>query len=450
MSFPKDFVWGAAAASYQIEGGATADGRGDSVWDMLCRKPGAIWSGQSGAEACDHYHRYVEDVGIMQEIGLKAYRLSIAWPRVLPNGTGTVNAEGLEFYDRLVDALLAAGIQPWVTLFHWDFPTALYHRGGWMNRDSADWFADYARVVCDRLSDRVTHWMTHNEPQCFIGLGHYSGTHAPGDKLGFREMLLAGHHAMLAHGKAVQVLRAHAKRPLEIGYAPVGAPSYPATESQADIDAARIAAFRVNDRGYWNNAWWMDPVYLGKYPEDGLALFGADAPQPRDGDLETIHQPLDFFGVNMYSGNCVRAGADGQPEIVPQPVGHRLTAFRWTVTPEILRWMPRFFHERYGLPIVITENGMSGADWVSLDGKVHDPQRIDFLQRYLRELRQACADGVPVKGYFQWSIMDNFEWAEGYKERFGLVHVDYPTQKRTLKDSAHWYRGVIASNGADL
>lgn len=450
MGFAKDFVWGAAAASYQIEGAAYEDGKGLSVWDMFCKKPEAIWSGHSGDVACDHYHRYREDVALMKEIGLHAYRLSVSWPRVIPEGTGGANSKGLGFYDRLIDELLAANITPYVTLFHWDYPNELYCRGGWLNPDSSDWFADYAKVVVDKLSDRVKHWITLNEPQCFIGLGHQNGILAPGDNLPFAQVLRAGHNALLAHGKAVQAIRAHSKADSRVGYAPVGVVQIPGTNRPEDIQAARQEMFSVTAKNCWNNTWWMDPVFLGRYPEDGLKLFGEDAPEIRDGDMETICQPLDFFGINIYSGQKVCAGKEGQPEEVSLPVGHAQTAFRWPVTPDALYWGPKFFWERYALPTIITENGMSNVDWVSLDGKVHDPQRIDFLTRYLLELQRACEDGVDIRGYFQWSIMDNFEWTEGYKERFGIIYVDYSTQRRILKDSAYWYKDVVASNGAIL
>jgi beta-glucosidase len=450
MAFPKEFVWGAATASYQVEGATEEDGRGSSVWDMFCRKPGAVWRGQTGEPACDHYRRYAQDVALMKEIGLQAYRFSISWPRVIPEGTGAVNAAGLEFYDRLTDALLAADVIPYATLFHWDFPYPLYCRGGWLNCDSADWFADYARAVVDRLSDRIVHWMTQNEPQCFILLGLQVGEHAPGDRLGLREVVRAGHHALLAHGKAVQVIRSRAKRPPLVGMAPVGHVCAPASERPEDVAAARAQSFNVTRDSVWPTNWWMDPAVLGGYPETGLASLGGDAPEIRADDMATIRQPLDFFGCNIYQCAQVRAGADGKPESLSPVLGEPLTAYRWSVTPEALYWGPRFLHERYRLPILVTENGMSNADWVSLDGRVRDPQRIDFTQRYLLALHRAVADGIPVLGYFHWSLMDNFEWAQGYKERFGLIHVDYTTQRRTLKDSARWYAEVIRTNGACL
>jgi len=450
MTLPEAFVWGAAASSYQIEGAAHEDGKGPSVWDKFCQQPGKVHNNQSGDIACDHYHRYEEDVSLMKQVGLQAYRLSLSWPRVMPEGTGAVNRKGLEFYDKLIDELLAAEISPYVTLFHWDYPYGLYCRGGWLNQDSSDWFAEYARVVVDKLSDRVKCWITLNEPQCFIGLGHQFGFHAPGDKLELAQVLMAAHNALLAHGKAVQMIRTYSKAESQIGLAPVGLVNTPVTGSPQDVEAARHAMFSITDRSCWNNTWWADPVFFGRYPEDGLKLFGRDVPPIDDKDMKTICQPLDFFGVNIYFSQRTRAGEAGRPEVVPLPVGQAVTAFRFPVLPEGLYWGPRFYWERYKLPIIISENGMSNVDWVSLDGKVHDPQRIDFLHRYLLELRKACQHGVEVLGYFQWSIMDNFEWTEGYRERFGLIYVDYATQRRILKDSAHWYREVIASRGAIL
>jgi len=448
MSFPKNFVWGAAAASYQIEGGAYEDGKGLSVWDMMGKSPGKILEGNTDGVACDHYHRYEEDARLMREIGLQAYRLSISWPRVLSSGVGAVNEKGLAFYERLIDALLKNNIQPWVTLFHWDYPYALYCRGGWLNRDSADWFAEYTQAIIDKLSDRVAHWITQNEPQCYIGFGHQTGEHAPGLKLGFAEVLRAAHHSLLAHGKSVQVIRARAKIKPSIGAAPVGIAKIPASNQPEDIKAARTATFAISGKNCWSNTWFADPMILGKYPEDGLKLFSREMPEIRDGDMETICQPLDFYGVNIYFDETVRARPSGGHEVVKNQIGPPLTTMPWEVTPEALYWGPKFLFERYQLPIAVTENGMANCDWIHLDGKVHDPQRIDFLTRYLRAYQRAIADGVTAKGYFVWSVMDNFEWGHGYKQRFGLIYVDYATQKRVLKDSAHWYREVIAANGA--
>jgi beta-glucosidase len=450
-AFPRTFAWGVASASYQVEGSPNADGKGPSVWDMFCRKPGAVWGGQTGDTACDGYRRWREDVALMKELGIRAYRFSISWPRVLPEGTGAVNRRGLDFYRAFVDGLREAGIEPWVTLFHWDYPLALYHRGGWLNADSPGWFAEYATTVAAALSDRVTHWMTMNEPQCFIGLGHQSGIHAPGDRLALDEVLRAGHHGLLAHGRGVQAIRAAARGPASIGMAPVGVVAMPAAETAADIEAARRATFSVVRRDCFSTSWWLDPVFLGRYPEDGLALFGAAAPRVRVGDMDTIAQPLDFCGVNIYHGSIVRAGPGGVPEDVPLPPGYPKTAFdHWPITPTCLYWGPRFLHERYGLPVVVTENGHQNVDVVSLDGKVHDPERIDYLHRHLRELSRAHHDGVPVGGYFQWCFTDNFEWNHGDSSRNGIVFTDYATQARIPKDSAYWYREVIRANGAGL
>jgi beta-glucosidase len=375
----------------------------------------------------------------------------------MPAGTGSVNAKGLDFYERLVDGLLAADIEPWLTLFHWDYPEELYCRGGWLNPDSAEWFSDYARVVARKLSDRVTHWMTFNEPQVFIGMGHVTGFHAPGLKLGTHEALQVRRHTLLAHGKAVQEIRAASAKPAEIGWAPVVAVNYPETESKEDIEIARATTFSLMLEPtpaaplnpFWSNTLWADPIVLGREVSDWLEVFGPAEPGLSAEDLKTISQPLDFYGANIYRGQPVRAGATGV-EKVPYASGFPHTACKWEVTPKSLYWGPRFIYERYKLPVVITENGLSSIDWVGLDGTVADGQRIDFLHRYLLELRRAATDGVEVNGYFQWSAMDNLEWNEGYRERFGLIHIDYQTHKRTLKNSAYWYRDVIASNGASL
>jgi beta-glucosidase len=417
---------------------------------MFCERPGAIHDAGNGDVACDHFNRFEADVELMAELGVRHYRLSIAWPRVVPGGLGKPSPDGLAFYERLIDKLLATGIQPHVTLYHWDLPYELYLRGGWLNRDCADWFADYVEPVVATLGDRVASWMTLNEPQCFIGLGMQTGIHAPGDRLNFKEVLLAGHHALLAHGKSVQIIRAGCSPSAQVGWAPVGAPKIPLTESEADIEAARRATFETEGKSVWSNSWWNDPVFLGKYPDYELGQFGADAPEPKAGDMETICQPLDFYGANIYNAQVVRAGPEGRAIELPHPIGIGRTLYHWPVTPEALYWGPKFFAERYGKPIVITENGLGLSDWVALDGKVHDLQRSDFSARYLLALRRAIADGVPVKGYFHWTFMDNFEWYEGYMIRFGLVHVDFETQQRTPKDSAYWYRDVMRSNGASL
>jgi len=451
MKFSKNFIWGAATSAYQIEGAVQEDGRGQSVVDMHCRKPGAIWQGHTGAVAADHYHRWAEDVELMKRIGLQSYRFSFAWPRLLPSGAGKVNEKGVAFYDRLIDALLEAGIKPFGTMFHWDFPYDLFCRGGWLNRDSAEWFADFAQLLAERFSDRVTQWLTINEPQCIAGFGHFTGSQAPGVRYPRAEMLTVGHHVLRAHGRAVQAIRAYGKNPCQVGCAAVGVASVPETESAADIEAARRETIyhAPTDWGkeFWNTSWWMDAMLLGRYPEEGLAFFGADAPKIHAGDMETISCPLDFCGANFYSAvSTVRAGPDGLRERLPEPVGMSRTAFHWAVTPSILRWGPRFLYERYHLPVFVTENGMSNVDFVGLDGQVHDPQRVDFIHRHLIELEKAIEDRVPVLGYLYWSLLDNFEWDHGFRERFGLVHVDYASGRRVLKDSAKWYGDWIRAH----
>jgi beta-glucosidase len=370
----------------------------------------------------------------------------------MPTGEGAVNPAGLAFYDRLIDGLLEAGIEPWVTLFHWDLPLGLSYQGGWLNSRSPDWFADYARIVADHFSDRVSHWMTLNEPQCFIGLSLDSGSHAPGLKLPINEVLRAAHHALLAHGRAVEVLRERAKKPPTIGWAPVGVVHMPRDEKNpADVEAARKEMFSITNSGWckvWSNSLWGDPVVFGHYPEEAFSAYGKAMPRHPEAEMKMIGAPIDFYGANIYNGVVMHAGPDGNPvKTLDDEDGYPQSLFYWKRKEKSLYWGPRYLHERYKLPVVITENGMSCHDWVDLDGQVEDPQRIDFTRRYLRELRRAVADGVDVRGYFHWSLMDNFEWAEGYKQRFGLIHVDFGTLKRTPKKSYFWYRDVIATNG---
>ncbi len=448
--FPSDFKWGAATSSFQIEGAADLEDRGRSVWDTFCEQQDAIKNGDIAHVASDHCRLVDDDVRMMSEIGLDTYRFSISWPRIMPEGRGQINSKGLAFYDELIDSLLAVDIEPWVTLFHWDFPEALFQQGGWLQRDSASWFADYVAVVVGHLSDRVSHWVTLNEPQCFLQLGHKEGIHAPGLKLKSPEILEAAHHVLLAHGKSVSAIREFSVLDPVIGIAPVGDIKIPASQSEADIEAARTATMSLSRESLWDNVWFCDPILLGEYPLDWLEENKDSFSEQRMDDLAIIHQPIDFVGLNIYSGTSVRAASDDQIVEVPYAAGGPRTAFGWTIAPEALYWGPKFFHDRYGLPIVIAENGMSNMDWVATDGGVHDPQRIDFLGRYLSCLQQAIEDGVSVLGYFHWSLMDNFEWAEGYSQRFGMIHVDFETQQRTLKDSAYWYRDVIRSRGASL
>lgn len=450
MKFPKNFTWGAATASYQIEGAARIDGKGLSIWDVYCQQPIAILGGDTGDVACDHYHLYQQDVKLMAEIGLNAYRFSTSWPRILPNGTGDISTKGLDFYDSLIDSLLAAKIEPWVTLYHWDLPHDLSLQGGWLNKNISNWFAEYTQIVVDRFSDRVSNWITFNEPQCTIGFGYLTGDHAPGWKVAFSDALLAAHNLLLAHGKSVQIIRARAELKPNIGVAPVGVVRIPATNSPADIEAARSAMFGIDQKNFLNHAWFGDPMVLGQYPEEGIRLFGKDMPKIDPKEMDIIRQPLDFYGTNIYFPEEIVSAEKGkEPGIGPTLRGDNLsfTMIGWQVRPEVIYWGLKFLFERYNLPIVITENGVSNMDWIHQDGRVHDPQRIDFMQQYIGQVYRAISDDIDVRGYFAWSLMDNFEWSFGYRQRFGLIYVDYPSQKRVLKDSAIWYKEVIGING---
>lgn len=460
MNFGSDFTWGAATAAYQIEGGWNEDGKGLSVWDAFCHRPGTIFRGNTGDRACDHYHRFEQDVGLMKQVGLRGYRCSLSWPRLIPDGFGKVNPAGLAFYDRLFDSLLEAGITPWVTLFHWDLPLELHYRGGWLNPDSPQWFADYAAVVAQRYSDRVKNWFTLNEPQVVLTHGYLKGTHAPGMRHPLPDILRMSHTMLLAHGRAVQALRAAGSSDTKIGWAPVGVTRIPATESAADIEAARRSSFSIDTsdlqsedgvfRALWNMTWYADPVMLGSYPAEALEAFGPALPPIGADDMAIISQPIDFFGGNVYVGSVVKAGANDTIEWVPEEVGGPMNTYDWDITPQVLYWTGRFFYERYKKPIVITENGIPVVDLISSDGAIHDPARSQFIEDYLGGVKRALHEGIPFAGYFYWSFLDNFEWNWGFRHRFGLVHVDYTTQKRLLKDSAYRYRAIIAANGEDI
>lgn len=442
MSFSKDFLWGAASAAFQVEGAYQDDGKGLGIWDALA--DGHVLHNDNGNVACDHYHRYKEDVALMKAMGLQCYRFSVSWPRVMP-APGVINEAGLRFYSDLVDELLAAGITPMVTLYHWNLPMWLHERGGWHNETIADALGEFAALMADRLSDRVKHWITLNEPACFIGLGYMSGPHAPFESAaGLSEQETKdrlGHltrHTLLAHGKAVQALRAHAKQPLLIGMALNGTLLTPDDETPEAIERAR--AYTVSTAGgLFQTSWWADPAMLGQVPPE-LAAYLSDA------DMAVIHQPLDFFGFNCYYSSNFNEYEGPNPRVKP---GMPRTAMGWPVTPEALYWAPRFFTERYGVPFLMTENGMANLDFVMHDGQVHDPQRIEFLRRYLLHLQRAADEGYPMLAYCYWSLMDNFEWADGYDRRFGLIHVDYETQVRTMKDSARWYADVIRKGRVD-
>lgn len=448
--FKKNFMWGTATAAYQIEGGAHEDGRGLSVWDVFCAE-GNAYAGHTGDVACDHYHRFAQDIALMKELGINSYRFSLSWPRIIPNGTGEINQKGIDFYNALIDELIKNGITPIITLFHWDYPYELEKKGGWRNRESSEWFAEYAEVVFKNFSDRVKYFVTLNEPQCFIGQGYAQGIHAPGLRCSDRDIVTMAHNVMLAHGKAVKKLREIAPD-CKIGYAPTASAAIPATDSKENIEAARASFFDIDMNNWtWNVSWWSDPIMLGRYPEETKAfeILGKYLPESYKEDLEIISQPIDFYCQNIYNGARFRKGENG-PQWVPNSINMPLTNCNWPVVPESLYWGPKFLYERYGKPIIISENGMAGYDAVSLDGSVHDADRIDFIHKYLLELERAIDDGIEIDGYMYWSLMDNFEWSKGYSVRFGLIHIDYITQKRTPKDSFYWYRDVIKTGGESL
>ncbi len=450
--FRDDFVWGVASSAYQVEGRDAQDGAGKTVWDTFAEE-GHILDGQDASVACEHMHRYKEDYKLMRLLGVKAYRFSVSWSRLMPEGTGRVNEKAVALYRDMIQSMKENGITPYLTMYHWEFPQALQDKGGWLNEESVQWFGEYAKVVAENFSDICEYFITLNEPQCFVGLGHLNGEHAPGMKLSYGETFQIAHNALRAHGQAVINLRKYAKQQIKVGYAPTCGMAYPASDSPEDVEAARKVLFSFRnpmENWTWNVAWFSDPVFLGHYPEEGLERFKEYLPKITQEDMELIAQPLDFMGQNIYNGYMIRAGKDGQPEFVDRSAGAPKTAAGWPVTPECLYWGVRFLYERYKLPLYITENGMSCHDIVSGDGQVHDPNRITFLDRYLSALQRAADDGADIRGYFLWTFLDNFEWSKGYTERFGIVYVDFASQKRIAKDSAYWYQKIMEGNGKML
>ena len=440
--FPADFLWGAATSAYQIEGSPLADGAGPSIWHEFAHTPGRVCNDDTGDVACDHYHRYREDIELMRALGLNTYRFSVSWSRVLPEGRGRVNRRGLDFYERLVDALLERGIQPMLTLYHWDLPAALDRLGGWLNPDSAHWFADYAQTLFRALDDRVKLWVTLNEPWVVVDGGYLHGVLAPGQRNPYAAPV-ATHHLLRAHATAVQAYRAVGRH--QIGLVVNLEPKYPDRETAEDLNATMRADAYVN-------RYYLDPVFLGNYPPELAEIFGVAWPPFPDADFDFIRQPLDFLGINYYSRQVVRHAPENWPL---QTRGVRQdrqthTLLDWEVYPQGLTDILEWVASRYGpLPLYITENGAAFRDEVSADGQVHDLRRIAYLREYFTQARLAMDDGVDLRGYFVWSLLDNFEWANGNSKRFGLIHVDYATQQRTLKDSAKWYAQVIARNGVE-
>ncbi|MGQ0702878.1 MAG: GH1 family beta-glucosidase [Gemmatimonadales bacterium] len=442
--FPTGFLWGAATSAYQIEGSPLLDGSGENIWHRFSHTPGRTSNGDTGDVACDHYRRWRDDLDLMGELGLSAYRFSIAWCRVLPRGTGPVNPPGLGFYDRLVDGLLERRIRPCVTLYHWDLPAALDERGGWLNHDSAYWFADYARVVVDKLGDRVPLWATLNEPWVIAVAGYLTGAHPPGHA-SVPEAALAAHNLLRAHGAAVQVVRASGRG--QLGLVVNLEPKIPATDRLIDAAAARRADAFMNRH-------FLDPVFLGQYPHELHQIYGPALPELKPEDLALIRQPLDWLGINYYTRAVTRDDPAAEPvraSMVPQP-GQRYTALGWEVHPAALTDVLLWVRDRYGgLPLYLTENGAAFDDPPAVRDKlVDDPLRVEYYRDHLRAAHEAIRKGANLRGYFAWSLLDNFEWSHGYSKRFGLYHVDFETLARTPKASARFYADVIATHGESL
>ena len=441
-SFPRGFLWGSATASYQVEGAVKEDGRGTTIWDTFAHTPGKTHNGDSGDVADDSYHRYKEDIALMKDLGLKTCRFSIAWSRIFPQGTGTPNPKGMDYYKRFTDALLAAGVEPFCTLFHWDLPQVLEDKGGWQNRQTAVDFANYAGYVAGELSDRVKHFMTMNEISTFVELGYGNGQHAPGLKLDAKALAQTRHYAVLAHGLSVQAIRAKAKPGTKVGSAENLSAITPVFDSPDHVAAARKAIVE-------ENAGYLTVMRTGKYTDRFLAKLGADAPKFTPDEMKAIGSKLDFQGINIYQPTFVRAdsSADGYA-VVKNPDSYPHMFSNWlTIGPSALYWAPKLANEAFDLgEIYITENGASSDDKVAPDGQIYDTDRVMYLRAYLTELQHAVAEGVPVKGYFCWSLLDNYEWADGYEKRFGITYVDFTTQKRTPKLSSHFYKEVIRRN----
>jgi beta-glucosidase len=444
IEFPRNFLWGAATSAYQVEGSPLADGAGPSNWHRFSHTPGRVHDGETGDIACDHYHRYADDVALLRRLGINAYRFSVSWSRVMPRGRGAVNPAGVDFYDRLVDALLANGIEPMVTLYHWDLPAALDEVGGWLNPEIAKWFAEYAAVVFRKLDGRVKLWTTLNEPWVSTDAGYLHGVHAPGHRSAF-EAPIASHRLLLAHAEAVRAYRAEGRH--RIGLVVNLEPKYAASNDAADLAAVARADAYMNRQ-------YLDPVFLGRYPEELAEVFGEAWPRWPADDFALIRQPIDFLGVNYYTRNITRFDARAWPLRAAPVVQKRATRTEtgWEVFPAGLTRVLTWVKERYGNPpVYVTENGAAFFDPPSLDGdRVADPLRVDYLRKHLTAVHAAIEAGADVRGYFVWSLLDNFEWSAGYSKRFGIVHVDFETQTRTPKDSAAFYSDVIASNGRAL
>jgi beta-glucosidase len=444
MAFKEDFAFGVATAAYQIEGAWNEDGKGPSHWDEFTHNNAVVFDGYNADIACDHYHRYKEDIALMHELGVNAYRFSVAWSRVLPNGIGEVNEKGVEFYNNLINEMLAKGITPYLTLYHFDLPYALKTKKGLLNEDFPKWFEEYALLIKNRFGDRVKHFITFNEPICMFGGGFNPQVHLPKEwGITTKEKFLAVHHMLLAHGKAVKVLKEIPNA--KVGISPNGVFAYPKDENNAqDIEVAKKEFFSLpKDNPFVSETLYADAIIFGKYPKECFTLYKNDMPLIKDGDMEIISEPIDFLAQNIYNGYPVSADKNGNAVKARLTQGSPKTAIGWDVTPEYMYFATKFLHERYNLPLIVSENGMANTDLLTLDKKVHDGARSEFILRHISALKKAVKDGVEIDGYFYWTFMDNFEWCHGFAQRFGIVYIDYQTLERIKKDSFYTYQQII-------
>jgi beta-glucosidase len=435
MSFASDFTWGVSSSAYQIEGAAKDDEKGASIWDVFCRRPGSVRDQQTGDRASDHYHHYREDVELMSRLGVRAYRLSLSWARILPDGRGRVNPKGVDFYDRLLDTLLEHGIEPWVLLYHWDQPYGLFSRGGWLNPDSPLWLAEYAEVAMDRFSDRVSHWLTLQEPELLIEWGHLRGALAPGLRLGIKEALQAAHHMMIAHGMAVQVIRQLSHRPSTVSVVLSGEGLFPKATASGDSEALRERYFALSRHTALNRRWWLEPLLQGRYPQDALAMYGADAPDYDDAELATIAEPIDFLTLSL-GHNGVDA-SEAEKALAAND-------------PDDLYWAALYNWQSYNKPIAMMSSVRLEGETVAKDGRIHDSARARYLMRSVSALQRTLEAGIDVRGFFYDPLLDGFGWALGYRARAGLLFTDYSSRKRIPKDSFDSYRQIVLTNGACL
>ena len=443
--FRKDFAWGVATAAPQIEGAGNIDGKGLSNWDIYPTLEGRVYQNQSNADGCDHYHHLKEDVALLAKLGVNSYRFSFAWTRIIPNGVGEINEKGLEFYDQLLDELEKYHIEPYATIFHWDFPYELVKQGGWLNKESVKWYFEYAKILIDRYKNRIKKWIPINEPACVMEMG---GVKLEG-RYTSKEKLQAIHNLLLAHGYAAKYIKENGGL---VGTAVCSSLYAPYDEKNPlDIEAARKAMFITEGDNYWKTSMWLDPICFGKYPETYYSTNKKeDLPVINEDEMKIISTPIDFIGYNIYSGEIVKDDGKGGFTIVNQPEGNAKTCMDWEVFPRIMYWVPKLIYERYKKPFYITENGCAVTDILSEDKKVHDGPRIEYLKQYIKNLRLAYEDGVDVRGYMEWSFMDNYEWFHGYSKRFGLIYIDYKTKERILKDSFTFYQDTIKTNGGNL